>query len=312
MNVTVVVCTYNRCAELQDTLTSLVGSQVPDSVEWEILVVDNNSTDQTRAVVEKFAHAHPQRLRYAFEPVQGKSWALNRAVREALGDVVVFTDDDVRVDCAWLENLSAPLEDGRYAGSSGRTLPPGGFTLPRWLALNHPYALAPLALFDRGLLPRDLDEAPYGNNMAYRKEVFAKHGEFRTNLGPRPGENCPQKNEDSEFGNRLLRAGERLCYVPSAVVYHSVPPQRLQKAYFLSWYRDKARSDARTGTWSSSAELQIAGVPVSLLRRLARWTLQWLFSVEPSRRFSCKLKMWSLAGTIEEARQWHRERLHRE
>ena len=224
------------------------------------------------------------------------------------GHVIAFTDDDVKVESSWLENISVPLRDGRFAGSGGRTLPPAGFSPPQWLAIDNPYALAPLALFNFGLLQMDLNEAPYGNNMAYRREAFERHGGFRTDLGPQHGVDCPQKGEDSEFGGRLLAAGERLCYVPSAVVYHTVSPNRLERKYFLSWSWDKARSDVRAGTLPPSSNLRIGGVPSFLLRRLARWTLQWLSSFEPSRRFSCKLKIWSVAGTIYGMRQRHRAR----
>jgi glycosyltransferase involved in cell wall biosynthesis len=306
MKVSVVVCTHNRCSELQSALASLAASQVPASIDWEVIVVDNNSTDRTRAVVEEFSCLHIGRFRYIFEPTQGKSWALNRAVREARGDVLAFTDDDVSVDSSWLENLSVPLEDGRYAGSCGRTLPPAGFTPPRWLAIDSPYALAPLALFDRGLAPMDLNEAPYGNNMAYRREVFDRYGGFRTDLGPQLGKDCPQKSEDSEFGRRILAAGERLFYVPSAVLYHAVPPGRLQRKYFLSWVWDKARSDTLAGTLAPLSKWRIGGVPLGMFRRLARWTVQWLVCFEPSRRFSCKLKMWTVAGTIQGLRQHYR------
>jgi glycosyltransferase involved in cell wall biosynthesis len=303
MKVSVIVCTYNRCDELRGTLTSLAASQVQNSFEWDVLVVDNNSTDQTRVVVEELSRTYPGRFRYIFEPIQGKSWALNRGIREASGAILAFTDDDVKVDPSWLENISAPLRDERYAGSGGRTLGPAGFTPPRWLAVDRPHSLAPLALFDRGFVPMDLEEPPYGNNMAYRKEVFERHGGFRTDLGPRPGMNCPQKSEDCEFGMRLLAAGERLRYVPSAVVYHSVPPHRLERKYFLSWSWDKAQSDFYIGESPVSMKMKIGGVSFVLFRRLARWTLEWLISIEPSRRFDCKMKVWSLAGTIQAARQ---------
>lgn len=308
MKVSVVVCTHNRCAELQDTLASLAVSRVQEDVVWEVLVVDNNSTDGTRAVVEEFSRQNIGRFHYIFEPRQGKSWALNRALQEVSGDVVAFTDDDVKVEPSWLENICAPLKDGRYSGSGGRTLPPAGFTPPRWLAIDQPHALAPLALFNRGLVPMDLHEAPFGNNMAYRKEVFQRHGGFRTDLGPQAGADCPQKSEDSEFGERILAAGGRICYVPSAVVFHAVPSKRLERKYFLSWSWDKARSDFLVSSAPASSNTQIGGLPLHLYRRLARWTVQWLFSAEPSRRFSCKMKMWSLAGTIRAQRQPHRTR----
>ena len=115
--------------------------------------------------------------------------------------------------------------------------------------------------------------------------------------------NCPQKSEDCEIGMRFLAAGERLRYVPSAVVYHSVPPHRLERKYFLSWSWDKAQSDFYIGESPVSMKMQIGGVSLVLFRRLVRWTLEWLIRIEPSRRFACKMKVWSLAGTIQAARQ---------
>ena len=186
-----------------------------------------------------------------------------------------------------------------------RTLPPAGFGPPQWLATDDPYAMASLALFDRGTVQVDLNEAPYGNNMAYRKEVFERHGGFRTDLGPQPGVDCPQKGEDSEFGGRVLNSGERLCYVPSAVVYHTISPNRLVRKYFLSWSWDKARSDIRSGILPASNRT-VGGVPSFLYRRLVRWAIQWLFTFDPAGRFSCKLKMWNVAGSIMEMRQRYR------
>ena len=87
MNITVILCTYNRCRTLEKALTSVAASALPLSIEWEVLVVDNNSRDQTRDVVEDFCTRYPGRFRYLFEPHQGKSYALNTGIREARGDV---------------------------------------------------------------------------------------------------------------------------------------------------------------------------------------------------------------------------------
>ena len=91
--------------------------------------------------------------------------------------------------------------------------------------------------------PRELLEPLFGNNMAYRREVFEKYGGFRTELGPRPGSEI--RSEDTELGQRLLSARERLRYEPSAIVYHAVPPNRIQKSYFLAWWFDKGRAEIR-------------------------------------------------------------------
>lgn len=103
MKITVILCTYNRCRSLAKALESVAASQVPASVDWEVLVVDNNSGDQTRQVVENFSTRSPDRFRYLFEPKPGKSHALNSGIRESSGENLVFMDDDVTVEPTWFK-----------------------------------------------------------------------------------------------------------------------------------------------------------------------------------------------------------------
>jgi glycosyltransferase involved in cell wall biosynthesis len=298
MKITVILCTYNRCQSLAKALESAAALKLPEADEWEILVVDNNSTDKTREVVESFCGQYPGRFRYLFEPRQGLSYARNAGIREALGDIVAFADDDVTVEPTWLQHLIAPLRSGAWAGSGGRILAQRTFASPRWLPLETRYALAPLALFDLGPEAGKLTESPFGNNMAFRKDMFEKYGGFRTELG-RCGESLIS-GEDSEFGTRLLNAGERLRYEPSAIVYHAIPECRLHKNYFLTWWFDKARADIRAFGIPAETKWRLGGIPLVFLRRLTVWTLRWLVAVKPSRRFSCKLKVWTVAGQIME------------
>jgi glycosyltransferase involved in cell wall biosynthesis len=132
MDITVILCTFNRCATLAKALSSVAASALPESVQWEVLVVDNNSTDRTRAVVEEICSRHPGRFRYLFEARQGKSYALNTAVQTALGDLLAFVDDDVTVEPTWLHKLSAALQDSKWAGVGGRILPEEAFSPPHW------------------------------------------------------------------------------------------------------------------------------------------------------------------------------------
>jgi glucosyl-dolichyl phosphate glucuronosyltransferase len=302
VRISVIICTYNRCQTLAKTLASLAASVLPEFVEWEALVVDNNSSDQTREVAEDFCRQFPGRFRYIFEAHPGKSFALNTGVREAHADVVAFTDDDVTVEPTWLQNLTACLCDRQWAGAGGRTVLAEPFSPPRWLPLVEPNSFEALAAsFDRGPEPCELREAPYGANMAFRKEMFLKHGGFRTDLGPRPGSQV--RDEDTEFGRRLLAAGERLRYEPSAVAYHPLQKERVSKRHLLAWWFDYGRAAVRQ--WRRKPD--VWGIPreyFSVLRMaglcLPQRIFRWIFAADPRRRFGNKCWAWAMAGQIVE------------
>ena len=166
------------------------------------------------------------------------------------------------------------------------------------MPLHERQALAPLVMFDLGEQPGELAEAPFGTNMAFRREVFQKYGGFRTDLGPRPGSEI--RNEDTEFGTRLLAAGERLWYQPSAVVHHSVAENRLKKEYFLAWWLDKGRAEIRQCGAPPSSRYRCYGIPAHMLRRVAMSTLRWVLTIEARQRFAYKLKVWEKLGEISE------------
>jgi glucosyl-dolichyl phosphate glucuronosyltransferase len=302
MNITVILCTYNRCASLPRALASVAASELPSAVKWEVLVVDNNSTDETRAVVEEFCRLHPGRFRYLFERRQGLSQARNAGIREARGEVLAFMDDDVTVEPSWLLNLTANLQGTEWAGAGGRILPERSFSPPPWLSLHGPYGLGGvLALFDRGDKPGQLDWVPFGTNMAFPRSMFEKYGEFRTDLG-RCGDQL-LSGEDTEFGHRLVRGKERLRYEPLAVVYHPVPENRLRKEYFLAWYFDFGRSLIR----ESGRGPDIWGIPrpyFSIVKKtatsMAIFAFRWMVAVNPQERFFNKVMVWWQAGQIVE------------
>lgn len=296
MKISAVLCTYNRSASLAKALASVAASEVPASVGWEVLVVDNHSTDETRSVVESFCKKYPGRFRYIFEPRQGKSFALNTGIREASGDVLAFVDDDVTVEPDWLYQLTLPLQDTRWAGSGGRILPEHGFTPPRWLALEGPRSMGIMlcAKFDFGDQSGALRDAPFGTNMAFRKVMFLKYGGFREDLGPRPG--SEMRNEDTEFGRRLMAAGEHLYYAPSAVVYHEIYPARLRKEFFLAWWFDRGRAKVL----EDGRSLRIAEA-LKLAYRAARSAIGSVVSFDSERRFYRKCVVWYAAGQLVES-----------
>jgi glycosyltransferase involved in cell wall biosynthesis len=296
MDITVVLCTYNRSKDLTTALNSVAALVLPESIKWEILVVDNNSNDRTREVVGDFCKRYPSRFRYLFEPRQGKSHALNSGIREARGNILAFMDDDVRVEPTWLQNLTTALHSDEWAGSGGRVIPEWSRPAPRWLSPRAWYAAGPLVQFDLGDEAGELSEPPFGTNMAFRKSVFKKHGDFLVELGPRPGSEI--RNEDTEFGARLLAAGERLRYEPSAIVYHPVPENRVHKEFFLAWWFHKGEANIRQFGIRPGTRHYVARIPLYLFRNLAVWTVRWMVAFNPPRRFSNKLNVWAKAGEI--------------
>jgi glucosyl-dolichyl phosphate glucuronosyltransferase len=296
MQISVILCTYNRCQSLAKVLRDLACQMLPESVEWEVLVVDNNSADRTADVVGEFCQGYPGRFRYLFEAQQGLSYARNAGIRQARGDILAFVDDDVTVTPMWLQHVTEPFRSGKYAGAGGRILPDWSAPPPRWLPVEARHALAPFAVFDLGSQAGPLSEPPLGTNMAFRKEAFARYGCFRTDLG-RCGAGLIS-NEDTEFGRRLLKAGEALRYEPSAVVYHPVSNDRLQKSFLLKWWFGKGRSDMRAYGPRTGSRYFVRGVPLYLSRNLARWLLCWLFTLDPRRRFQRKLIVWTTCGAI--------------
>lgn len=303
-NITVILCTYNRCQSLAKALESVAAQTFPQPVEWEVLVVDNNSRDQTREVVQDFCHQYPGRFRYLFEPRQGKSHALNTAIGEAKGDVLAFMDDDVIVDASWLQNLTAGVRGGEWVGAGGRILPKWNCVPPCWLPQKEWFGMAPLVMFDLGEEAGPLSDAPFGTNMAFHRGMFEKYGTFRIDLGPRP--NSEIRGEDTEFGIRLLAAGERIKYEPAAVVHHEVPQKRLRREFFLNWWFDKGRTAVREAGVAPVGEWSISGIPLYLFRRVAVGTLRWIVTFNPSRRFSCKLAVWLAAGMMVESHRQSR------
>ncbi len=303
MKITVVLCTYNRCQLLAGTLESVAASIVPTSVDWEVLIVDNNSCDQTREVAEDFCRRYPGRFRYVFEPQQGLSYARNAGIRESQSKILAFTDDDVTVEPDWLWNLTSVLQAGEWAGAGGPIKPVWPGPLPGWLSTADPDTMGPYGEFNLGTEAGPLRCPPYGANMAFRREVFEKYGDFRTDLG-RSGSNL-QGREDIEFANRLLTAAEPLRYEPGAVLHHRVQKCRMAKKYVLSWWYWYGRSEvAELGP--PREKWRIKGVPLCLFRRLVRWTLQWMISIEAPRRLSCQRNVWYIAGTAVACYKWSR------
>ena len=300
MKASIVLCTYNRGVLLQQALQSISQVVVSPQIQWEVLIVDNNSNDSTKVVTESFSELYPERFRYIFEGRQGKSFALNTGIREAKGEIIVFTDDDATVDPDWLTQVVQAMERYGCAGVGGKIVPTWNISKPRWLEMQGPHKLMDaIVSFDLGENVCPIKTAAFGANMAFRREMFQKYGGFRSDLGPTVGSEI--RGEDSEFCRRLLKAGECLMYVPNAVVYHPVEKKRTEKSYFQTWYLDRGRASIREEGIPTSA-VRYLNVPRYLYSILLKQVMQWLFCMSPKLRFRRKLEMYETWGRILESR----------
>jgi glycosyltransferase involved in cell wall biosynthesis len=247
MDATVLVATYNRAPLLDETLQSIRGLRVAPGRTWDVIVVDNNSTDGTRAVVERHARDFPVALRYLFEATQGRSSALNAGIAAAAGTIVAMTDDDVRVDAGWLDAACDALlepDDPAVAYAGGPVSPLWETDPPAWLDLTRGDLWGTIAIQDHGdrtFVYEDARKVPLGANMAARRSLFAKTGTFRADLGRSSGR-LVLGQEVPELLIRSRAAGFKGLYVPAMRVQHHIPARRLTREYFRRWWFGKGVS----------------------------------------------------------------------
>jgi glucosyl-dolichyl phosphate glucuronosyltransferase len=302
MDISVIICTHNRSELLRKAMHGLARLIVPPGLSWEVLVIDNNSTDDTRVAVEEFQRTGLTETLYVFEGRQGKSFALNSGVAHARGRVLAFTDDDSVVDSEWLSAVSRAFSEAATAGVGGRIVQTWPAGKPAWLErLERSYPpMDVLVAFDLGDAPAEctLKTPPYGANMAFRRAAFERFGGFRTDLGPRGG--GPGRvgggSEDTEFCRRVIAAGERVLYVPRMVVEHPVEASRATQRYFLKWYFNHGRTSIR------GARANGAGTPAVAyrLRRLASSAYRWTIARNADERLARRLRLYQHWGELVE------------
>ena len=283
MLVTVAICTWNRSALLRKTLEQLTHLEPPRGFGWELIVVDNNSSDDTQSVLRDFTNKLP--LRALKEPAPGKSNAANLVVREAHGEYIIWTDDDVLVSPDWVSQYVAAFQ--RYPEAEvfgGRIDPWFEGTPPRWLSdgfpavagvyaamnINHPSGTAPENFY------------PLGANMALKRSAHLRHA-FDPRIGPQPGSSI--RGEEWMLVRDLRREGSQVVWLPEARVQHFIPRARQTEAYLRDWFHGNgellAKMDASRGFG------MILGRPLWLWRE---WLEHWFraelarFTALPERR----------------------------
>ena len=273
--VSVVIPTYNRCELLRGAVLSVLQQNAERST-FEIVVVDNNSSDDTKAVVESLIGSDSGNVSYVQEHQQGNAHARNTGIQHSRGSIIAFMDDDVVVGNTWIRTLKAAFDqDQDLSFVGGRILPRWSEPPPSWLTAEH---WSPLALIDYG--PEQLTiegQTPPGlltANIALRRKVFQEVGTFSPAL--QRVKNGIGSMEDHEFLLRVCRSGKKGKYLPDLIATALVEPERLTKHYHRRWHTGHGRFYAimRDPEWERS-QFRFVSVPGHLYRQTALEAFNW-------------------------------------
>jgi glycosyltransferase involved in cell wall biosynthesis len=270
MDVTVAICTWNRARLLDATLAQMCKLRIPSGIAWELLVIDNNCTDDTPAVVERYSGRLP--VTRIVEPKQGIASARNCALRHAAGDLLLCTDDDVLVAEDWFEQYLAAAERWPEAGYFGGPIAPWyEHEPPSWFRDNHKHLAATYALLDYGPIEHVLhaDNPPFGANMAMRRAAFSTRW-FDSRLGRHLHEQLGA--EETSYMRGLAAAGFKGVWVASAKVQHYVVANRLTLDYVRRYWVGVGRTEVRLA--SASGQRAPRWVYRALVQSYARYAWQ--------------------------------------
>lgn len=299
MHLEVVVPTYNRADLLPVCLKSLHAAGIPHGMTVGITVVDNNSQDNTREVVETWKGQFNGRLRYVFEPVQGRSAALNAGICASQSDLIGFIDDDEEIDETWYRTVYQVFTTDEVDFIGGPYVPKWEQQAPAWLPSDHEGVIG---MVDAGnaIIPynEDYPGILMGGNAVISRRAIEKVGLYLTSLG-RTGQRL-LAGEDEHMYRRLLESGAQGLYVPQLKIYHLVPASRLTKTYYRRWSFWRGVSCGVLDRTQPQNVRYLLGIPRYLFGEASRGLIGWLMaplrSMAESQEFSYELAIWDLLG----------------
>lgn len=295
--VSAIICTHNRDQYLGLAIDSLLSQSFTD---FEVVVVDNASSDRTREVVE--ARLSDPRLKYVYEPTTGLSVARNTGAKAACSAILAYLDDDAIATSDWLQHLYEAYQKNEklaIAGGKVTLLWVDGMVSPPWLSDG---LAGNLGAYDLGDAQVYIDRpglTPRGLNYSIRREFLEQIGGFDPNLG-RVGKNL-LSNEELHMTNLALQTGWQVAYLPAALVAHHVAPERVKPSWFLSrgwWqgisecYREQIAGEAGLGQFRRGSERLIRGLYKSLK-----------FVANPAQRFENLVYSYGQIGYLIKATQ---------
>ncbi len=242
-DLSIVVCTYNRQKYIRKTLEHLNDQSAPYG-RYEVILVNNKSTDDTASICQNYMADNPSlNMVYVVEENQGHTYARNRGIEESSSDLIAFIDDDAFVRKDYVENIIDFFSRHEsVAAIGGKIIPEYESSEPKWMSK---YLLPLVSALDMGdqSKPFPKSKFPIGANMAYRKAVFKKHGQFDVALGRRGSGLEGGDEKDMIF--RIKKADEQVFYVPNMEVRHIIPDKRLDITYIKGLADGVARSEMK-------------------------------------------------------------------
>lgn len=257
--ISVIVCTYNRADLLEENLQSLTEVS-HDMHDFEVLIIDNNSTDDTNQVAQRFADQYSN-LRVVVEKEQGLSYARNRGYREARADWVTYVDDDAKVAKNYITRALWVIDNKPYLFFGGVYLPWYRYGQPRWF--KDQYASNKMTYTDITVMTGD--ESVSGGVMVIKKELLAKYNGFSIELGMKG--NKVAYGEETELQLRMRADGIQIAYDPELIIYHVVAPYKLNVDWFFKAAFATGRDMVKMNEKKVSG-VQLIGVLIVLLGML--------------------------------------------
>jgi glycosyltransferase involved in cell wall biosynthesis len=299
LNLDVVVPTYNRSDLLRLTLASLLAATVPAELNITIYVVDNNSIDDTGAVVKEMQDDAKLRIVYVKEIRPGSSRSRNAGIAAGTAEIIGFIDDDEQVDEHWFQVIAEEFQNKDTDFIGGPYLANCAFPMPPWLPPGYHGVIGVMPPRARTRMTREFSGNLQGGNAVIRRAVFDQLGLYNVNLG-RSGKGLLSE-EDAEFYRRILAAGLCGYHVPTLIIYHHIPASRLTKKYHRSWCYWRGVSHGIADKQNKELVTYLLGVPRYRIKKATLGLLLMprslvLHSSGPD--FARELALWDLLGFI--------------
>ena len=249
--ISVVICTYNRDKFIGEALNCLAKQTLPAEL-FEIIIVDNNSTDDTSGISKYFIAAHPElNIHYVPEPNKGLSFARNRGIAEAQAPIITYIDDDAEATPGFLQSIVSFMQaDKTIVGIGGKVIPKYSESKePEWMSK---YLNGFVGLMDYGVKPKRFGGSmkyPAGCNMTYTKDILKRAGGFNNQLTFR--------SDDKYIFYQVNKFSVNIFYLPQALLYHNIDNDRLSFTNFKKLFL-KSGNEEKIRVRSEKGELAVA------------------------------------------------------